>query len=104
MNSKLEQIVLYKWKPAVTRDRVGYHMKEIRALVGKVDGLLSVRGGKGKFCYSHPDAGASWDDGLVLTWADDSSLQKWGTHPEHDRLAPGLIADLERILAFSVES
>ena len=103
MPPKLEQIVLYKWKAGLSPERIAYHFGEFRALVGKVDGLLEVRGGPRKFCYMYPSQDIVWDDALILTWRSAQVFSTWGTHPEHDRLAPGLLADVEKILSFGVE-
>jgi hypothetical protein len=102
MPNHLIQVVLYQWKPTTTPARINYHLTEIRALVGKVDGLLSVTGGHRDACYNHPaDPSLNYEDILILTWADKTAYGKWGTHPEHDRLAPGLVADITRLTSYT---
>ncbi len=101
-NQNLIQVVLYQWKPGTPQSRIDHHLTELRALMGKVDGLLSVTGGHRDACYNHPaDASLNYDDILILTWADKAAFAKWPTHPEHDRLAPGLVADITRLTSYT---
>jgi hypothetical protein len=104
MPAKFQQVVLYQWKPNVTPERVAWHMTEFRGLVGKVDGLLHVQGGHKSHCYGFgPAAAIQYDDILILTWTSAAVFATWGKHPEHDRLAPGLIADLTNLVCFTYE-
>ncbi len=104
MPAKLQQVVLYQWKPGISKERVAYHMTELRGLVGKVDGLLHVQGGPRNACYAYPPgADATYDDVLILTWKSAEVFAGWGKHPEHDRLAPALVVDLTKLLVFTYE-
>jgi hypothetical protein len=94
----IKQMVLYRWKPDVPAERREHHLTQVRAFAGKVEGIIEVL--DGPRVHSWPE---EWDHGLILTWSSRAAREAWDKHPEHDRTAPGLVADTQRILSFDFE-
>src|SRR4051794_640523 len=95
----IKQMVLYKWKRDVPAERRQYHLAQVRSFAGKVEGVLNVMEGPRLMSWPSDE----WDHGLILTWSTRELREAWGKHPEHDRTAPGLVADTERIFSFDFE-
>ena len=87
----VELIVLYKWKPSVSEERIRYHLGEIGKMKERVPGLLEVK--FGPRCYG-PE---QWSHGARLTFASPAALDEYSRHPEHDRIASLIMPDLETI-------
>jgi hypothetical protein len=95
-------MVFYEWKPGVTPARMEHHFALIRALVGKVPGLVALRIGPRTFGFGPASEG--WTHGCVMTFAKQTDYTAFGTSKEHDAIAPGLLADLASINAVGFES
>ena len=95
-------MVTYEWKPATAPARVEHHLRLIRALAGKVPGLVALRVGPKTFGFGAASEG--WSHACVMTFRGQADYTAFGTSPAHDEIAPALIADLARISVIGFES
>jgi hypothetical protein len=95
-------MVLYEWKPGITPERIDHHFRLIRALVGKVPGLVALRIGPRTLGFGPTAEG--WTHGCVMTFRQQADYTTFGTSKEHDEIAPALVADLARLSAVGFES
>jgi hypothetical protein len=95
-------MVLYEWKPGITAERIEHHLRLIRALVGQVPGLIALRVGPRTFGFGPTSEG--WTHAAIMTFRQQADYLTFGKAPAHDRIAPELVADLQRITAIGFES
>jgi hypothetical protein len=88
-------MVLYEWKPGTTPQRVEHHFRKIRALAGKVPGLSAIR--VGPKTMGHGPGVEAYTHGCVMTFDSQDDYNRFGRSPEHDGIAPELVADLQNI-------
>jgi hypothetical protein len=104
MSAKIQQVVLYQWKPGLSAEHIARHLKDIHSLKNKVQGLIDIQGGSRKESFIYP-AGADvlYDHTITFTWADAKAYASWATHPEHARIGPILLPDLAKLISFVYE-
>ena len=82
----------FRWKAGVQEEQKERAMRETRALVGKVPGLLEAWVGK-----NISPRGVGYEHGGVMRFADRASLDAYGGHPEHQKLVAWLMPLIEPI-------
>jgi hypothetical protein len=90
-------LVTYRWKPGNTPERIAFHAEKIRRLNGRVPGLLAVRIGPRTLGFGPAAEGVT--HAAVMSFREQADYQAFGASPEHDEIAPALVADLEAISA-----
>jgi hypothetical protein len=94
-------LVLYRWKPGVTPERIAHHIRKIRGLNGRVPGMVEVRIGPQTMGFGPASQGVT--HAAVMCFRDQASYQAFGRSPEHDEVAPELVADLAELSAVGFE-
>ena len=82
----------FRWKPGVTNEQKSRALSEIRALQGRIPGLLETHVG-----FNISPRGQSYELGGVMKFADKKSLDEYGPHPVHQKLIAWLMALIEPI-------
>jgi hypothetical protein len=74
-------VFAFRWKPGVTEDQKARVVSEIRALQGRIPGLLETWVGK-----NFSPRGQDYELGGVMKFADGAALDAYGPHPAHQAL------------------
>ena len=89
-------MVMYEWKPGLPAERIEHHLRKIRALEGKVPGLVAIR--IGPKTVGHGPNVEAYTHGCVMTFATQEDYTvRFARSKEHDDIAPELVADLKNI-------
>ena len=99
-----KHLVVFEFKPDTTAAQIDGVMQSLRALVGKIPGLVDFVGG----AYSGPYPGASdlnkrYTHGFVMTFRDAATRAGYLPHPEHIRAKDALMPLLADVMAFDFE-
>lgn len=76
----IRHIVCWRIKDQNKKENIARMKEELCALVGKIDGLVSLEVGK---CFE----GSHWDAALDSTFESKAALEHYRTHPEHVKVA-----------------
>jgi hypothetical protein len=82
----------FRWKPGVTEEQKRRVVKEIRALQGKIPGLLETQVG-----INISPRGGGYELGGAMKFADKAALENYGGHPVHQKLVNWLMLLIEPI-------
>lgn len=74
----VEHIVLFKMKPESTPEQKDELIRRLRALEGKIEGIVSLSAGE-----TFTDRHQGYTIGLVVRFVDKEALERYGPHPEH---------------------
>lgn len=97
--------VLYAWKPGVTPERIAFHLARIRGLRGRVEGMRDIRVGPRTLAFSlAPLPLDAYTHAAVMSFETQADYARFGRSPEHDEVAPELVADLAQLVAVGFES
>jgi hypothetical protein len=80
----------FRWKPGVTEEQKERVIAQIRALQGKIPGLLETSVGA-----NISPRGQGYELGGVMKFADKTSLESYGPHPVHQKLVAWLMPLIE---------
>jgi hypothetical protein len=95
----VEHIVWFRFRDDVGQAAREAHAEHLRGLAGAVPGILRLEVG---WNFTHRARGAQL--GLLVTLESKAALDAYQVHPEHVRVAQGLRADTDEILAFDFET
>lgn len=76
----------FRWKDGVTEQQKQRTMEGSRALMSKILGLLEVWVGK-----NISPRGQGFEHSGVVRFANNSALEVYGAHPEHQKLVSRLM-------------
>lgn len=76
----IRHIVAWKLKDENKADNIERMKKQLTALVGKIDGLVSLEVGA---CFEN----GQWDAALDSVFESREALEGYRTHPEHVKVA-----------------
>jgi hypothetical protein len=82
----IEHIVLFRWTPEASPEAIESTMTEVRALKGKIAGIVDLTCGT-NFC----DRAKGYTHALVVRFANRAALDAYGPHPEHQRVVQKFI-------------
>lgn len=82
----------FRWKPGVTEAQKDRIIAAIRALQGKIPGLLETWVGK-----NISPRGQGYELGGAMKFADKAALDAYGPHPEHQALVSWLMPLIDPI-------
>jgi hypothetical protein len=82
----------FRWKPGVTEEQKRRVVKEIRALEGQIPGLLETAVG-----MNVSPRGGGYELGGVMKFTDKAALERYGSHPVHQKLLGWLMPLIEPI-------
>jgi len=74
----IEHMVLFKTKAEATPEQRERMVAELKALQGKIDGILSLTVG-----HNFSDRSQGYDVGLVVRFQDRAALDNYLPHPAH---------------------
>ena len=77
----VEHVVLFKFKPTISKDEIAKITEDLKGLKGQIDGLIDLSVGEN---FSARSKG--FDTGLVVRFADEKALATYQEHPEHVRI------------------
>jgi len=93
----VEHMVWIKFKDGVNESRKAEHLDGLRALQGKIPGVIDVKVGE-----NFTDRAKGFTHGLLVTLTDRAALEAYGPHPEHAAVAGPLKEDAE-LMAMDIE-
>jgi hypothetical protein len=79
-------IVLFKWKETATPEAIAKVVEELRAMEGKIEGVVALSCGED---FSGRSQGFA--TGLVVHFTDRAALEAYGPHPIHQRVVQTFI-------------
>jgi hypothetical protein len=101
----IRHIVLIRFRPDVTEATVASLWDELRAIDGKVPGLLAIAAGRSE---SPEKIERGYMHGFTVDFADWAALEAYQVHPDHRALGARLVqcADggIEGILVFDLDT
>ncbi len=95
----IEHIVLFKWTQAATPQAIEAATTELRALKGKIEGIVDLSCGA-----NFSDRAQGFTHGLVVRFTDRAALEAYGPHPAHQYVVQNFIHPIRaEILAMDYE-
>jgi len=87
----------FVFKKGVTQAQIDRCFAEMRGMVGKIPGLLSMQHG---VYQSDEGLNDGFTHGFVMTFDTPQSRDRYLPHPEHERVKLIVVPNLERVLVF----
>jgi hypothetical protein len=84
--SRVDHIVLFRWKPDASPEAVAAAVEGLRALKAKIPGILDLSCGMNFSARSQ-----GYETGLVVRFVDRAALEAYGPHPAHQEVVQSLI-------------
>lgn len=94
---KVEHMVWFKWNEGVSASQAEQYMADLRALVGKVPGIIALKCG-----VNFTDRARGFTHGLSVTLESREGLKVYADHPEHMAVATRIRKDAE-VMAMDFE-
>ncbi len=95
----IEHLVLFKWKPETSTEKISEVMAHLKALKGKIPGIIDLSCGEN---FSERSQG--FQHGLVVKFENKAALDAYMPHPIHQEVVQNLIKPiLADILAVDYE-
>ena len=95
----IEHIVLFRWTEQASEEAKNQVIMELRGLRGKIPGIVNLSCGA-----NFSDRSKGYTHGLVVRFTDRAALEKYGPHPEHQRVVQTFINPIRAdILALDYE-
>jgi hypothetical protein len=95
----VEHIVLFRWTDEASQEAIDTAVAELRKLKGKIPGIVDLSCGA-----NFSDRAKGYTHGLVVRFTDQSALEAYGPHPEHQRVVQNFINPIRAdILALDYE-
>ena len=94
----VQHIVIVELKDGVSDEQMAGPLQDLRALVGKIPGLLSVKVGK-----NFSERGGNYSYAAVMVLEDKEALAGYGPHPAHQAAAGQLVELAESVLVMDFE-
>ncbi len=85
----IEHLVLFQWTPDASAEAVARVVTELRALKGRIPGVLDLTCGEN---FSPRSQG--FTHALVVRFEDRAALEAYGPHPAHQRVVQELISPI----------
>jgi hypothetical protein len=99
----IRHIVLVRFRPEVSEDRIAAIWADLHAIAGKVPGLGPILSGRSR---SPEQIERGYLHGFTIDFADWGALQAYQDHPEHRAVGAALVAHaaggLDGILVFDL--
>ncbi|WP_305988680.1 Dabb family protein [Roseibium sp. MMSF_3544] len=86
----IRHIVLIKFQPGVTEDKISGLFEELRAIRNHVSGILDIVSGRSE---SPEKIERGYMHGFVVDFEDWDALERYQTHPDHKALGAKLVAN-----------
>jgi hypothetical protein len=82
----IEHIVLFRWTPEASPEAIESTLTEVRALKGKIAGIVDLTCGT-----NFSDRAKGYTHALVVRFSSRAALDAYGPHPEHQRVVQKFI-------------
>ena len=94
-----EHIVLFRWTEAASQEAIDSAVAELRKPKSKIPGIADLSCGA-----NFSDRAKGYTQGLVVRFTDQSALETYGPHPEHQRVLQNFINPIRAdVLAFDYD-
>jgi Stress responsive A/B Barrel Domain len=90
--------VWIKFRSEASAEQIDAVLADLRALRGKVPGILDMNVGR-----NFTDRANGYQYGLMVILQDKASLEAYGPHPEHAKVAVKIRAIAESVMALDYE-
>jgi hypothetical protein len=87
----------FVFKQGVTPAQINQCFAEMRGMVGKIPGLLSMQHG---VYQSDEGLNDGFTHGFVMTFDTPQSRDRYLPHPEHERVKLIVVPNLDRVMVF----
>lgn len=95
--SQVKHFGVFRFKPGITAERIEDCFAEMRAMVGRIPGLLDMIHGP----YESPEGLADgFTHGFVMTFESAAARDAYLPCPEHERVKAIVVPCLERVVVF----
>ncbi len=98
--SKLNHIVLFKFKPEVTSEEIHGLFSEVLEMTESVPGIENYSAGPNN---SPEGLSQGFTHGLLMTFTDAAARDAYLPHPEHERIRQLLLPKVETAAVFDYE-
>ena len=99
----IRHIVLIRFRPEITEERIAALFAELPGIAEKVPGIGAIHSGRSE---SPEQIERGYMHGFTVDFADWDALEAYQTHPDHRRLGAALVAaavgGLDGILVFDL--
>jgi hypothetical protein len=91
---------MFQFHPEVTSAQIDLSFAEMRSMVGKIPGLLSLEHGP----YDSPEGlDDGFTHGFIMTFDSKGSRDAYLPHPEHEKVRQIVVPHLARVVVFDFE-
>ena len=98
--SQIQHIVLFKFKPEVTTEKIMELFRLLAELQRLIPGITYFAGGP----YSSPEGmNQGYTHGFLMTFESVEARNAYLPHPEHERVKAALLACIDSAIAFDFE-
>jgi hypothetical protein len=96
----MQHIVLVKFKPETTAEKIDEVFSVIAELQNKIDGIENFQGGP---YSSHEGLNQGYTHGFIMTFADAAARDAYLPHPEHEVAKSAVFPFVEAVVSFDFE-
>lgn len=98
---QIQHIVLLKFKPEVTPEKIKNSFEQLRELQQLIPGIIYLDGGE----YSSSEGlNQGYTHGFLMTFENVEARDIYLTHSEHERVKLALLECIDSLLAFDFEA
>ena len=95
--SQVKHFGVFAFKPGINPAMIDRCFAEMRAMVGKIPGLLDMTHG----AYDSPEGLADgFTHGFIMTFENAAARNTYLPHPEHERVKAIVVPCLDRVVVF----
>jgi hypothetical protein len=98
---KIHHMVLLKFKPEVTQDKIALTFNLLGELQQLIQGITYFSGGP---YSSHEGLNQGYTHGFLMTFESIAARDAYLPHPEHERVKSAILPYLDSVLAFDIEA
>ena len=92
---------MFQFKDGITAIQVDECFSEMKGMIGKIPGLLSMEHGPYESAEGLNDG---FTHGFIMSFDSAPSRDAYLPHPEHERVKEIVVPRLERVVVFDFES
>ena len=92
---------MFQFHPEITLDQIDECFTEMRGMIGKIPGLLTMEHG----LYDSPEGlNDGFTHGFIMSFDSAASRDAYLPHPEHERVKQIVVPRLARVTVFDFEN
>jgi hypothetical protein len=92
---------MFAFKPEVTSAEIDQSFAEMRSMIGRIPGLLSMESGPYESSEGLNDG---FTHGFIMSFDTAASRDAYLPHPEHERVREIVVPKLDRVIVFDFET